>query len=60
MTTIAVTGGSGKLGHACIKDLLEHGYSVVNLDANVPQPQLCHFTQTDFAATRLHAGALVA
>ena len=48
MTTIAVTGGSGKLGRACIKDLLDHGYSVVNLDRDAPQPQLCHFTQTDF------------
>ena len=49
MTTVAVTGGSGKLGRACIKDLLDHGYTVVNLDANAPHPQLCHFTQTDFA-----------
>ncbi len=49
MTTVAVTGGSGKLGRACIKDLLAHGYTVVNLDVNAPEPQLCPFTQTDFA-----------
>ncbi len=46
---IAVTGGSGKLGRACIKDLLAHGHTAINLDANAPDPQLCHFTQTDFA-----------
>lgn len=47
--TVAVTGGSGKLGRACIKDLLSYGYTVVNLDANAPQTSLCSFTQTDFA-----------
>ncbi|CAA9586734.1 MAG: UDP-glucose 4-epimerase [uncultured Truepera sp.] len=47
--TIAVTGGSGKLGRACISDLLAHSYTVVNLDANAPKVPLCHFTQTNFA-----------
>ncbi len=29
---VAVTGGSGKLGRAVVTDLLENGYTVVNLD----------------------------
>jgi nucleoside-diphosphate-sugar epimerase len=29
---VAVTGGSGKLGRAVVADLLENGYTVVNLD----------------------------
>ena len=37
MTTVAVTGGSGKLGRAVVADLAEHGYDVVNLD-RAPAP----------------------
>ncbi|MDQ1701782.1 MAG: hypothetical protein QOF57_1034 [Frankiaceae bacterium] len=33
MTRVVVTGGSGKLGRAVIKDLLAHGYDVLNVDA---------------------------
>ncbi len=36
MTRIAVTGGSGKLGKAVVRDLAEHGYDVVNLDRTPP------------------------
>jgi UDP-glucose 4-epimerase len=36
MTRIAVTGGSGKLGRAVVRDLEEHGYAVVNLDRAAP------------------------
>src|SRR5919197_2999367 len=32
MTKIAVTGGSGKAGRAVVRDLLEHGYEVLNID----------------------------
>ncbi|GAA3697753.1 NAD(P)-dependent oxidoreductase [Microlunatus aurantiacus] len=32
MTTVVVTGGAGKLGRACVTDLLEHGYEVVVFD----------------------------
>lgn len=51
---VLVTGGSGKLGRACVRDLLEHGYSVVNVDVVRPQQNLCPFTQvelTDFGQT---------
>ena len=37
MTRVIVTGGSGKLGRACVRDLVEHGYDVVNVDV-VPSP----------------------
>jgi UDP-glucose 4-epimerase len=36
MARIAVTGGSGKLGRAVVRDLVEHGYDVVNLDLAPP------------------------
>jgi len=29
---VAVTGGSGKAGRAIVRDLLEHGYDVLNID----------------------------
>jgi nucleoside-diphosphate-sugar epimerase len=32
MTHVLVTGGSGKLGRACVRDLVEHGYDVTNVD----------------------------
>jgi nucleoside-diphosphate-sugar epimerase len=37
MTHVVVTGGSGKLGRACVRDLIEHGYDVTNVDV-VPSP----------------------
>lgn len=54
MTRVVVTGGSGKVGRACVRDLLEHGYDVVSLDAVPPKEALCPFTQidlTDFGQT---------
>jgi nucleoside-diphosphate-sugar epimerase len=53
---IIVTGGSGKVGRACVKDLMEHGYEVLSLDtvrptgiSNPPKPtdptfSLCDIT----------------
>lgn len=35
-TKVVVTGGSGKAGGAAIRDLLEHGYEVVNVDFRRP------------------------
>jgi nucleoside-diphosphate-sugar epimerase len=32
LTKIAVTGGSGKAGRAVVRDLLEHGHEVLNVD----------------------------
>lgn len=47
MKQVLVTGGSGKAGRATIKDLQEHGYSVVSVDQNRPAEQLCPFTAVD-------------
>lgn len=32
MARVVVTGGSGKLGRACVRDLRAHGYDVTNVD----------------------------
>ncbi len=47
MKKIAVTGGSGKAGTATIRELLEHGYEVTNLDVMQPKEWLCPFRQLD-------------
>ena len=57
---IIVTGGSGKVGRACVKDLMEHGYKVASIDmarpaglSNPPKPTDVTFTRvdiTDFGA----------
>src|SRR3954464_15238196 len=48
MPKVVVTGGSGKLGRACVRHLLEHGYGVVNVDlAPPPEPLACPFTRAD-------------
>lgn len=52
MARVVVTGGSGKLGTAAITELLDHDWTVVNLDRAPPATPLpaevCHFTQVDF------------
>ncbi|WP_262267728.1 NAD-dependent epimerase/dehydratase family protein [Microvirga yunnanensis] len=47
MKRVLVTGGSGKAGRACVRDLLEHGYEVINVDAMGPSEALCPFVQAD-------------
>jgi nucleoside-diphosphate-sugar epimerase len=47
MTRVLVTGGSGKLGRACVKDLLSHGYEVLNVDTVLPAAENCPFVQAD-------------
>ncbi len=49
MTKVIVTGGTGKLGRACVKDLLEHGYEVLNLDTAGPRRQQSPFARIDLA-----------
>lgn len=54
MPRVAVTGGSGKLGRACVSELLNHGWDVVNLDRAAPEQQSCPFVRvdlTDFGQT---------
>ena len=47
MKSVIVTGGSGKAGRATIRELLDHGYQVMNVDSEAPVEQLCHFMRTD-------------
>jgi nucleoside-diphosphate-sugar epimerase len=47
MARIVVTGGSGKVGRACVADLLEHGYEVANVDSIPPLVERCPFTHAD-------------
>jgi nucleoside-diphosphate-sugar epimerase len=35
---VVVTGGSGKVGRAVVRDLLEHGHEVLNVDRTPPEP----------------------
>ena len=49
MTRVVVTGGSGKVGRACVADLLAHGYDVVNVDAVPPAVENCPFVQADLS-----------
>jgi nucleoside-diphosphate-sugar epimerase len=54
MARVIVTGGSGKVGRACVEDLIQHGYEVFNLDIVRPAKELCRFIQidlTDFGET---------
>ncbi len=62
MTRIAVTGGSGRLGRAVVRDLVQHGYDVVNLDRTPPPDDapgdfvlvdLTDYGQTQQALTRI-------
>ncbi|MCM3628729.1 NAD(P)-dependent oxidoreductase [Paenibacillus glycanilyticus] len=47
MKTIAVTGGSGKLGSALIKELIQEGYSVVSLDTQRSDELRCKQIKVD-------------
>jgi nucleoside-diphosphate-sugar epimerase len=47
MKKIVVTGGSGKAGRAVVRELIEHDYSVVNVDLVPPSEPLCHFLKAD-------------
>jgi nucleoside-diphosphate-sugar epimerase len=47
MPTVVVTGGSGKLGRACVRDLVEHGYGVVNVDLAPSRDTLAPLVRAD-------------
>jgi nucleoside-diphosphate-sugar epimerase len=46
---VVVTGGSGKAGKACIRELLSHGYEVFNVDRVKPVEELCPWIIADLA-----------
>ena len=47
MKNIVVTGGSGKAGRAVCRDLVEHGYAVLNLDIAPSSDPVCAFMKVD-------------
>jgi nucleoside-diphosphate-sugar epimerase len=47
MTHVAVTGGSGKLGRACVRELVEHGYEVTNVDLAPSRDGLAPLVRAD-------------
>lgn len=49
MTHVVVTGGSGKLGRACVRDLLERGYEVTNVDLVPSRDGLAPHVRADLA-----------
>jgi len=44
---VVVTGGSGKAGRATVRDLLEHGYDVLNIDIVPPREPLSPYLSVD-------------
>ena len=45
---VVVTGGSGKAGRATVRELLEHGHDVLNVDIAPPHEPLSRFLTVDF------------
>jgi nucleoside-diphosphate-sugar epimerase len=44
---VVVTGGSGKAGRAVVRDLVQHGYNVVNVDIAPPRERDAPFLRAD-------------
>jgi nucleoside-diphosphate-sugar epimerase len=49
MAKVLVTGGSGKLGRAVLRDLVEHGYEVLNLDQQALPEPICPSVRIDLS-----------
>ncbi|WEK02830.1 MAG: NAD(P)-dependent oxidoreductase [Candidatus Devosia phytovorans] len=47
MSRIVVTGGSGKLGQAVLRDLIAHGHEVLNLDQQALKQPICPSIKID-------------
>lgn len=41
MTRVVITGGSGRLGTWVLREFVEHGYEVVNVDTKQPVDSIC-------------------
>src|SRR6185312_12388155 len=49
MPKVVVTGGSGNLGRAVLRDLVAHGYEVLNLDQTLPRDPICQTVRVDLS-----------
>jgi nucleoside-diphosphate-sugar epimerase len=49
MPRVVVTGGSGKLGQACVADLVAHGWDVVNVDRTPSPRPVSQFLRVDLS-----------
>jgi nucleoside-diphosphate-sugar epimerase len=47
MKKVVVTGGSGKAGRAVVRELLSHGYEVLNVDVVASPEKLCPLLRAD-------------
>ncbi|MCA0452604.1 MAG: NAD(P)-dependent oxidoreductase [Chloroflexi bacterium] len=47
MKNVVVTGGSGKAGRAVVRDLVEHGYNVLNVDVAPSREPITRFLKAD-------------
>jgi nucleoside-diphosphate-sugar epimerase len=47
MSKVIVTGGSGKLGRAVLRDLVANGYEVLNLDQTLPKDPIAPTVRVD-------------
>ena len=59
MTKVIVTGGSGKLGRAVLKDLVANGYEVLNLDQMLPKKTIAPTVRIDLINFGEVAAALI-
>jgi nucleoside-diphosphate-sugar epimerase len=49
MEKVLVTGGSGKLGRAVLRDLVAHGYDVLNVDQQALTEPICPSVRVDLS-----------
>jgi nucleoside-diphosphate-sugar epimerase len=49
MARVLVTGGSGKLGKAVLRDLVANGYDVLNIDQTLPREAPCPSVRIDLS-----------
>ena len=47
MKNVVVTGGSGKAGRAVVRELVDHGYRVLNVDVVPPRERVCPFLKVN-------------
>ena len=59
MKKVLVTGGSGKLGRAVLRDLVEHGYAVLNVDQQPLSEPICPSVRIDLSNFGEVAGAIL-